>query len=78
MSLERRIQDALDLLEDAHATYASSPETVRKQLNRTVFAGVFLGPDGSDLAPNSTSRSRVSPSTRARPETTEAAHLAAA
>ncbi len=48
-SLEAQIQDALDLLEDAHATYASAPATVRKQLNRAIFAGVFLGPEPDQI-----------------------------
>lgn len=43
------MQDALDLLEDAHATYASAPATIRKQLNRTMFAGVFLGPETDQI-----------------------------
>ncbi|WGT46748.1 recombinase family protein [Tessaracoccus lacteus] len=48
-SLEAQVRDALDLLEDAHATYASASATVRKQLNRTIFAGVFLSPESPQI-----------------------------
>lgn len=49
ISLERQIQDSLDLLEDAHATYTNAPETIRKQMNRAIFAGIFLGPETDQI-----------------------------
>lgn len=43
--IRQRVRDALDLLQDAHATYTNAPVTVRKQLNQAIFAGIFLGPE---------------------------------
>lgn len=43
--IEQRIRDALDLLQDAHTTYTNASTTIRKQLNRAIFTGIFLGPD---------------------------------
>ena len=43
--IRQRLCDALDLLQDVHATYNDAPATVRKQLNRAIFAGIFLGPE---------------------------------
>lgn len=43
--IEQRIRDALDLLQDAHTAYTNASTTVRKQLNRAIFTGIFLGPD---------------------------------
>lgn len=39
-----RVRDALDLLQDIHATYRNAPVTVRKQLDQAIFTGIFLGP----------------------------------
>jgi chaperonin cofactor prefoldin len=47
--LEKGIREALDLLQDAHATYECSPDHIRKQLNRTLFARILLGPDADDI-----------------------------
>ncbi|CCH77521.1 hypothetical protein BN12_200017 [Nostocoides japonicum T1-X7] len=47
--IRQRLCDALDLLQDAHATYTDAPVTVRKQLNRAIFAGIFLGPDPTQI-----------------------------
>ena len=47
--LEQGIREALDLLQDAHATYERSPAHIRKQLNRTLFARILLGPDTDDI-----------------------------
>lgn len=47
--IRQRVRDALDLLQDAHATYADAPATVRKQLNRAIFAGIFLGPEPGQI-----------------------------
>ena len=47
--IRQRVRDALDLLQDAHATYADAPVTVRKQLNRAIFAGIFLGPEPDQI-----------------------------
>ena len=43
--IRQRLRDALDLLQDVHATYTNAPVTVRKQLNQAIFAGIFLGPE---------------------------------
>ena len=43
--IQQRARAALDLLQDAHVTYANAPATVRKQLNRAIFAEIFLGPE---------------------------------
>ena len=59
--IRQRVRDALDLLQDVHATYADAPVTVRKQLNRAIFAGIFLGPEPTRSAPSSTSPSLASP-----------------
>ncbi|WP_454301961.1 recombinase zinc beta ribbon domain-containing protein [Salana multivorans] len=47
--IRQRVRDALDLLHDAHTTYADAPVTVRKQLNRAIFAGIFLGPEPNQI-----------------------------
>lgn len=47
--LEHGIREALNLLQDAHATYERSPAHIRKQLNRTLFARILLGPDAEDI-----------------------------
>lgn len=47
--IEKRVHDAVDLLQDAHATYTNAPSTVRKQLNRAIFAGIFLGPEPGQI-----------------------------
>ena len=47
--IQQRVRDALDLLQDVHATYTNAPVTVRKQLNQAIFAGIFLGPDPSQI-----------------------------
>jgi len=47
--LEDGIREALDLLQDAHATYERAPAHIRKQLNRTLFARILLGPDADDI-----------------------------
>lgn len=47
--IRQRVRDALDLLQDAHATYTNAPATVRKQLNQAVFAGIFLGPEPTPI-----------------------------
>lgn len=47
--IRQRVRDALDLLQDVHATYADAPVTVRKRLNRAVFAGIFLGPEPTQI-----------------------------
>ncbi|MFT4228052.1 recombinase family protein [Micropruina sp.] len=47
--LEDGIREALNLLQDAHATYERSPAHIRKQLNRTLFARILLGPDADDI-----------------------------
>jgi chaperonin cofactor prefoldin len=47
--LEQGIREALDLLQDAHATYERSPAHIRKQFNRTLFARILLGPDANDI-----------------------------
>ena len=47
--VRQRVRDALDLLHDAHTTYADAPVTVRKQLNRAIFAGIFLGPEPNQI-----------------------------
>lgn len=41
---EQRIREALDVLQDAHATYEQSAGHIRRQLNRALFARVLLGP----------------------------------
>ena len=47
--IQQRVHDALDLLQDARATYSDAPVTVRKQLNRAIFAGIFLGPEPTQI-----------------------------
>lgn len=47
--IRQRVHDAFDLLQDAHATYTYAPATVRKQLNRAIFAGIFLGPEPGQI-----------------------------
>ncbi|MDF1487492.1 recombinase family protein [Tessaracoccus caeni] len=47
--IQQRLCDALDLLQDVHATYADAPATMRKQLNRAIFAGIFLGPEPGQI-----------------------------
>lgn len=47
--VQQRVRDALDLLQDVHDTYTNAPVTVRKQLNRAIFAGIFLGPDPDQI-----------------------------
>jgi len=47
--IRQRLRDALDLLQDAHATYRNAPVTVRKQLNQAVFTGIFLGPEPAQI-----------------------------
>ncbi|ROZ64669.1 hypothetical protein EDL96_02140 [Kocuria soli] len=47
--IQQRVRDALDLLQDVHDTYSNAPVTVRKQLNRAIFAGIFLGPDPDQI-----------------------------
>lgn len=47
--IRQRVRDALDLLQDVHATYADAPVTVRKQLNRAIFAGIFQGPEPGQI-----------------------------
>lgn len=42
--IQRRVRDALDLLQDAHVGYTDASTTVRKQLNRAI-AGILLGPE---------------------------------
>ncbi len=39
------IQDALDLLKDAHGTYLAATEPIRKQLNQRIFTRILLGPE---------------------------------
>lgn len=40
---ERRLREALDILEDAAATYASADPALRRQLNQTVFRRILIG-----------------------------------
>ncbi len=47
--IQQRLCDALDLLQDVHATYTDAPATVRKQLNRAIFVGIFLGPEPGQI-----------------------------
>lgn len=47
--IRQRVCDALDLLQDVHATYLNAPVTVRKQLNQAIFAGTFLGPEPGQI-----------------------------
>ncbi len=49
IEIRQRVRDALDLLQDVHATYSNAPATVRKQLNRVIFAGIFLGPEPAPI-----------------------------
>lgn len=44
IEIHQRVRDALDLLQDVHATSTSAPATVRKQLNQAIVSGIFLGP----------------------------------
>ncbi len=43
MGIEQQIRDALDLLQNAHATYQQADDITRKQLNQTLFACILLG-----------------------------------
>lgn len=47
--IQQRVRDALDLLQDVHATYTYAPVTVRKQLNQAIFARRFLGPEPGQI-----------------------------
>lgn len=47
--IEKRVHDALDPLQDAHTTYTNAPVTVRKQLSRANFAGIFLGSEPEQI-----------------------------
>ncbi len=44
-----RVRDALDLLQDVHATYPNAPVTVRRKLNQAIFTRIFLGPEPSQI-----------------------------
>lgn len=47
--IQQRVRDALDLLQDVHATHMNAQVTVRKQLNRAIFTGIFLGPEPGQI-----------------------------
>lgn len=47
--IQQRFRDALDLLQDVHATYTDASATVRKQLNQAVFGGIFFGPEPGQI-----------------------------
>lgn len=48
-SILRRIADALDLLDGAHARYLAATSDVRKQVNNALFTRILIGPADEDL-----------------------------
>lgn len=49
ISIVQRMDDVLDLLEDAHARYLSATADARKQMNNALFSRIFIGPADEDL-----------------------------
>lgn len=48
-SILRRITDALDLLDGAHARYLAAMSDARKQMNNALFSRILIGPADEDL-----------------------------